>query len=111
MPTKKEPSPRAAPPKGEDPRKKRVPKIPVPLTLSGGLKLQIQRDSGGLMRVVAVGIRKILHYSEQKLQFSTGKEVLELTGEQLHCCTYTTGAVEVRGRVAHITFMKAGGGR
>lgn len=63
-------------------------------------------DNGKIKRIRAEGAKKLLLCIEKEVKILLEEEILLVSGEELSCVNYASGAIEVSGRVQGLSFVK-----
>ena len=63
----------------------------------------------GRQQVVLYDCKKILRYERNEILLLCGKARLLLTGQNLFCASFSSGAVTVEGRLSSLSFLEGGG--
>jgi hypothetical protein len=79
-----------------------VPRIPR------AFHLEAERLGDGKMLVILGGVKGIVRYGTENLSFDIGESELSLVGSEILCRTFSSGVVEVRGKLSSIVFFTNG---
>lgn len=77
---------------------------------SKGFRMEISSDKNGYKAITVYDVKNIENYTENCVILNTEKESLIFSGEELECLTYASGAMEIRGEMKKIDFIKKEGG-
>lgn len=67
-------------------------------------------DNGRIKRIRIEGAKKLLLCLDGEVKLLLTEEVLHIFGRELSCASYESGAVEVLGRVEHVSFERRAAG-
>lgn len=69
-------------------------------------RCRMELIGGGRERILRLeGTRKILLCTEECIKVADNREIVCVEGEKLLCLTYATGAVEISGGIARLSFL------
>ena len=87
-------------------REQSAPPTPSLLRVFGKFRFEMEQYNEKNKVLLLSGVRRIIRYTPTELIFDTGGEILTLTGENLLCRTYTSGALDVIGVIRTCSFGK-----
>ena len=73
-----------------------------PELLSGGCFVEIRGRYSAVIR----GCRRILAYSETRVEMKMKRDVIAVEGKRLTCVSYLAGAVAVEGLIDRVEFVR-----
>lgn len=76
------------------------------LKSSKGFRIEINSDKNSYKTITVYDVKKIQKYTKNCIILNTENEDLIFSGEDLECLTYTSGAMEIRGKTKVFEFVK-----